>query len=174
MGRGSVARGLSRRARHAPAALAPREARAVSSHRSPYKTACCGWGAASGPLKGGVFAAWPAAALATDSPHSLRRRRREPGASGAAARTGTGGRDSPLSPASAGHRETVTSRNGYAVSEPAGAGIRSPDRPLPTACAPGRQGLAPAEPCMACAEVNTCSLGGRRLPRAGCRGGGTL
>jgi len=61
--------------------------------------------------------------------------RRAPRASGAAARTGTGGSDSPLSPASAGPSGTVTSPNGYAVSELTGAGIRSPRGPLPTACA---------------------------------------
>ena len=44
-------------------------------------------------------------------------RRREPRASGAAARTGMGGSDSPLSPASAGCSGTVTSRNASAVSE---------------------------------------------------------
>jgi len=85
--------------------------------------------------EGGVFAACRAAPLAPDSPHALRRKRREPGASGAAARTGTGGSDSPLSPASAGRSETVTSRNGCAVSELTGAGIRSPHWPRPATCA---------------------------------------
>ena len=69
----------------------------------------------------GVFAASRAAPLAADSPHVLHRRRREPPASGAAARTGTGRGESPLSPASAGCSGTVTSRNGYAVSELRGA-----------------------------------------------------
>ena len=85
--------------------------------------------------EGGVFAACRAAPLAADSPHSLRTRRREPPASRAAARTGTGGGDSSLPPAPAGHSETVTSRNGYAVSELAGAGIRSPHWPPAATCA---------------------------------------
>ena len=85
--------------------------------------------------EGGVFAACPAAPLATDSRHALRRRRREPRASGAAARTGTGRSDSPPSPASAGRSGTVTSRNGYAVGERTGSGICSPHWPLPATCA---------------------------------------
>jgi len=48
---------------------------------------------------------------------------------------GTGGSDSPLSPASPGSNGTVTSRTGYAVSELTGAGIRTPRGPLPSTCA---------------------------------------
>ena len=136
---------------------------AAACRRGTLLRAFCGGDAPARPFN---QAACRAAALATDGPHALRRRRREPRASGAAARTGTGRGDSPPSPASAGRSGTVTSPNGCAVSEPTGSGVRSPHWPLPTTCAPDRQGLAPPESCSTYAEVNrACSGMTRGRPR---------